>query len=104
MLGRMADDYRYTQVGYNLEFEIIAAASEPRLAQGSEWHEVDLPLLRRYMELAQYKQADMEQDAETNYANNMIQLTGQELSKRRSTPLFRYCHERLELLSKDLSD
>ena len=73
IFGRMATDYRYSNIGRNMELQILMAASEKQLIRGFELNEIESPLLRKYQELAAAnKSSGVEKDSETNHAVTML--------------------------------
>ena len=108
IFGKLTTDYRYSNIGRNLELQILLAAAEEKLVRGLELNEIESPLLLKYRELAgKNKSAGIEQDPETNHALTMIlfaEHAQQQGFTSGSRPMFKHIYERLELLSRDFLD
>lgn len=108
IFSRMEVDYRHSNIGRNLELQILMAAAEKQLVRGLELHEIETPLLVKYRKLAgEDKVVGSEKDPETNHARTMISFAEHAQRHgfgRGSTPMFRHIYEQLELLSTDFLD
>ena len=106
MFGRMAENYRYTTAGRELEFAILRGSAEKELIQGLEWNEIKSPLLEKYRKLtSRHGRDNPDQTREVNHAYSIIDSTDRSQEWRQRTqrfPMFRNSYERLELLSTDL--
>ena len=106
MFGLMREDYRYTDAGRNLEFEILRAGAEEQLVRGLEWKEIESPLLLKYRDLAgEHTEGGVGRNAETNHAINVIKWTQHDQSRwwhGGAPSMFKVSYERLELVSEDL--
>ena len=106
MFALRPDDYRYTDAGRNLEFQILRAGVEAQLERGLEWNDIESPLLLKYRELAgENTEGGVEKNAETNHAIAVIRWTQHDQERwwhGGAPPMFRNSYERLELVSGDL--